>query len=106
MKLSLQDFFEQPDRATEEAFLKRWYFWATHSRLEPMIRVAKTIRQHQEGVLAWFEHRLTNAMLEGMNSLLQAAKARARGYRSDANFLAMAYLNAGKLQFQLLAHSW
>lgn len=106
MKLSLQDFFEQPDRATGEAFLKRWYFWATHSRLDPMIRVAKTLRNHQEAILAWFEHQLTNAMLEGMNSLLQAAKARARGYRSDANFLAIAYLIAGKLQFQLPTHSW
>ncbi len=101
IKLTFQELFQQEDRASGEAFLKRWYYWATHSRLEPMIKAAKTIKAHWNGVLNWFESHLTTGLLEGINSLLQAAKARARGYRSDRNFIAMAYLIAGKLDFRL-----
>lgn len=101
MKLTFQELFEQKDRASGEVFLTRWYFWATHSRLEPMIKAAKTIKAHWGGVLNWFDSHLTTGLLEGINSLLQAAKSRARGYRSDRNFIAMAYLIAGKLDFRL-----
>jgi transposase len=66
-----------------------------------MIKAAQTIKAHWDGVLNWFESHLTTGLLEGINSLLQAAKARARGYRSDRNFIAMAYLIAGKLDFRL-----
>ncbi len=62
---------------------------------------AKTIKRHWDGVLRWFESHLTNGVLEGINSLVQAAKARARGYRNIENFKAMIFLVAGKLDFQL-----
>ncbi len=55
IRLTLQELFEQPSRKAGEAFLKRWYFWATHSRLEPIIQAAKTIKRHWEGVLNWFD---------------------------------------------------
>jgi hypothetical protein len=64
------------------AFLKRWYFWATHSRLPPMIEAARTVKRHREGILRWFDNRIANGLIEGINSLVQAAKAKARGYRS------------------------
>lgn len=101
MRLTLQELFAQPDRAGGEAFLKRWYYWATHSRLEPMIKAAQTIKAHWEGVLNWFENKLTTGFLEGLNSLVQAAKARARGYRTSRNLITMAYLIGGKLHFNL-----
>lgn len=101
IKTNFQAFYSLPDRETGEAYLKQWYFWATHSRIEPMIKVAKTIKRHWDGVLNWFGSHLTNALLEGMNSLIQAAKSRARGYRSNRNFIAMAYLIGAKLEFDL-----
>jgi transposase len=101
MRLTFQELFEQADRSAGEAFLQRWYYWATHSRLEPMIKAAKTIRAHWEGVLNWFESKMTTGFLEGLNSLVQAAKARARGYRTGRNLIAMAYLIGGKLHFNL-----
>lgn len=100
LKLAFQEFWELPPDLAER-FLKRWYFWATHSRLPAMIRVARTIRRHWEGVLRWFRSRVSNGMLEAMNSLVQAAKARARGYRTSKNFITMAYLVCGKLDFSL-----
>ena len=101
IKLSLQQFYEQP-REMAEAYLKRWYFWATHSRLPSVIRVAKTIKRHWDGVLRHFESRLTNAALEGINSLIQAARSRARGYRSTRNMITMLYLIVGKLDLRPL----
>ena len=101
IRLTLQELFTQPNRETGEAFLKRWYFWATHSRLQPVIEAAKAIKRHWEGVLNWFGSQLTLGFLEGINSLVQAAKAKARGYRTARNLITMAYLLAGKLNFGL-----
>jgi transposase len=102
IRLTLQELFEQPSREAGEAFLKRWYFWATNSRLEPIIQAAKTIKRHREGVLNWFDSLITIGLLEGFNSLIQAAKARARGYRTNRNLITMAFLIAGKLKYNLL----
>lgn len=96
LKLSFQQLFNQ-NKGDAERFLKDWYFWATHSRLEPMIKVAKTIWEHQAGVLRWFQSRVNNGILEGINSLIQAAKAKARGYRTVRNLITMVYLIAGRL---------
>ena len=96
IRLAFQDFYLQPpDQA--EAYLNKWYFWATHSRLQPIIDAAKTIRRHQAGILRWFSSKINNGILEGINSLVQAAKAKARGYRSHRNFASIIYLIAGKL---------
>jgi hypothetical protein len=50
---------------------------------------------------AWFTSRTTNGLLEGINSLIQAAKAKARGYRTSRNLIAMVYLIAGKLELNV-----
>jgi transposase len=100
MKLAFQDLYTQPtDQA--EAYLKRWYFWATHSRLPPMIEAARMVKRHWHGILRWFHTRIANGIMEAINSLAQAAKAKARGYRSTRNFKAIIYLIAGKLELAL-----
>lgn len=100
IKLTFQALYDQPP-ALAEPFLKKWYFWATHSRLDPVIEAAYTIKRHWHGVLRWFDTGISNGVLEGINSLIQAAKARARGYRSDRNLITMTYLIAGKLDLNL-----
>jgi len=84
-----------------EALLKRWYYWATHSRMQPIIDFAKTIKRHWNGVVRWFQTKISNGLLEGMNSLIQAAKARSRGFRNPKYFITMIYLIGAKLKFQL-----
>lgn len=96
IKLTFQDLYDQ-SRRSAEAFLKRWYFWATHSRLQPIIDAARTIKRHWDGILQWFDSQISNGILEGLNSLIQAAKAKARGYRSTRNLVTIIYLIAGKL---------
>jgi len=99
IKLSFQELW-QLSRVEAEQFLKKWYFWATHSRLEPIIEAAKIIKNHWNGVLNWFSSNLNNGILEGLNSVIQAAKRKARGYRSLKNFAIMIYLVGGKLNLE------
>lgn len=96
---AFQGIYEASTRETFEVLLKKWYFWATHSRLAPIKKVARTIKNHWDGITAWFESRITNGILEGLNSLIQAAKAKARGYRTFRNYSIMVYLLTGKLDF-------
>jgi transposase len=100
MRLMFQKFFTLP-ADTAELLLKKWYYWATHSRLQPMKEAAYTIKRHWDGILRCFTSRISNGTLEGINSLIQAAKARARGYRTSTNLISMIYLIGGKLNFGL-----
>ena len=77
---------------------KHWYFWATHSRLEPVKKVAEMIKRHIDGVLNYFLHPITNAVSEGLNSTLQLLKQRARGYRNFKNFRVAVLFHCGGLQ--------
>jgi transposase len=103
MRLAFQDLYRQDSPQQAAQYLKRWYFWATHSRLSPMIDAAYTIKRHWNGILRWFDSKIANGLIEGINSLVQAAKAKARGYRSIRNLKAMVYLLAGKLDLRLPA---
>ncbi|AGA89822.1 transposase family protein [Thioflavicoccus mobilis 8321] len=98
LKESLRELFATATSAEEarEQFA-RWYSWARRARLAPMKRLAATLKAHLPGILNGFDSGLTNAAVEGSNSLIQAAKARARGYRTKDSFIAIAYLVAGKL---------
>lgn|GEM_PF-6363844 len=92
--------------AKYEQYLKKWYFWATHSQLEPMKTAAKTSKNHWDGVLRWFTSSMTNGILEGINSLIQSAKRRARGYRTTQNHIIMICLVSGKLAEEPNTCNW
>ncbi len=81
IRLAFQDLYLQP-AGNAEAFLKKWYWWATHSRLPPMIEAARMVKRHWNGILRWFHTKIANGIMEAVNSLVPAAKAKARGYRS------------------------
>ena len=74
------------------------YSWMRRCRLQPMKDAATTLRNHKEKILAYFYHRITNAVCEGINSMIQAAKRKARGFNTYEGFASMIYLVAGKLQ--------
>lgn len=98
MKEELRDIFAQADSKAEAAeLLTAWLAWAKRSRLAPFRKLARTLQAHWEGILNGFDSRLTNGGVEAINGLIQAAKARARGYRTTRNFINMAYLVAGRL---------
>ena len=101
LRLAFQEIYQQPTHGWGELFLERWYSWAIRSRLEPMKDAARTVMRHRDGILRWFDSRIANGLIEGINSLVQAAKAKARGYRSTRTLKAITYLIAGKLDLRL-----
>ena len=101
MRLAFQDVYAQPSRGWGELMLNRWIGWAKRSRLASMVDVGQTMQRHRDGLLAWFDSRIANGLIEGINSLIQAAKAKARGYRSLRNLIAITYLVTGKLDLRL-----
>jgi transposase len=98
LALRFDDFYELRDPAGAEEYLRRWVSEARASELEPLAAFADMLEAHWDGVIRWHHTRVSNGLLEGLNSLIQAAKRRARGYRSPRNYKAMIYLVAGKLQ--------
>jgi len=90
-------FYDQPDPDHAEAYLRRWCYGAKRSRLDPIKDFVRLVEAHWDGILAWQQSRLSNGLLEGTNSLIQAAKRRARGYRSKTKMITIIYLTAGKL---------
>jgi transposase len=101
MRLAFQDIYAQPTRDWGTLFFDKWISWAKRSRLEPMKAVARTMDKHRNGILAWFDSRISNGLIEGINSLVQAAKAKARGYRNSKTLKAVTYMIAGKLDLRL-----
>ena len=67
--------------------------------IEEIKEAAKTIKRHWSGVLRWYVSRINNGILEGLNSLVQAAKAKARGYRTFKNLKTIIYMLTGKLDY-------
>lgn len=102
MKVGLREVYEAAAQSQSQEVartgLARWIAWATRSRLEPFKRLARTLKNHFEGVLAGMRQGRSNAFVEAMNGLLQNAKRAARGFRTSRNFIAIAYLRMSKLK--------
>ncbi len=67
IRLAFQEMYAQPTRGWGELFLDRWLSWAKRSRLQPMKDAALTVERHRDGILAWFDSRIANGLIEGIN---------------------------------------
>jgi len=101
LKISLQNFWTCGDPDIARVYFNKWYFRATHSHLPAIIKVAKSLKSHFNGIISYFTYQKTNGLLEGLNSSIQALKTNAKGYRNDDNFITMIYLRFGQLKFNL-----
>jgi transposase len=99
IKLALARFWDIEDPKESEAYLKQWYFWATHSRLDPVIEVARGIKRYWQGVLNYTRSRITNGVVEGLNSKIKTAMKRAYGFKHTQYLRTIVYLVVGKLCF-------
>jgi transposase len=104
LKEALRGLWEHASEGCAKDFWKRWYYWATHSRLPPIIEAAKMIARHLPNVLTYLTHRITNAMAEGINSKIATIQKRACGYRNSENFKIAVYFHCGGLN--LWPHRW
>jgi len=74
IKESLRDLWSYQRKGWAQRHWKAWYFWATHSRLKPIVQVARLVKSHLANVLTYCDHRITNATSEGLNSKIQTVK--------------------------------
>ncbi len=92
-----QEFWTFEFICDAEAFFKDWYNWAIRSRLEPIKKVARTLKNHLQGLLGYVIHQITNAVTEGLNSKIQNIKACARGFRRFDKYRVAILFYCGKL---------
>jgi transposase len=93
LKVTLQDIYNScTDWQSASIALSAWDTEVTKSNLQPMIKFADTVFEHLKGVMNYFRSWLTNGISEGINSLIQQVKRRARGYRNMSHFINMIYL--------------
>lgn len=96
-RIRFGDFWRQPDTVAGSQFFARWFHEAQQSCLEPVIKVSKTLQAHLTGLLSYFRHKITNSMCECFNSIIQAIKASAKGFRSFENYRTRILFFLGKL---------
>lgn len=106
MRLVLQDIYTSSTATIAKKRFQvwcRWVGWAARfykdALFGPMLILAKTVRNHLPGILAHWKSGVTNAFMEGLNSVFSGTKRKARGYRTTNYLITMLYFTAGKLRF-------
>jgi transposase len=105
MRLVLQDIYRSPNAGVAQKRFKvwcRWVRWVARFYksyvFSAMVKMADQVKDHLQGILAHWKWGLTNAFMEGLNSVFSAVKRKARGFRSPVYLTTMLYLVAGKLR--------
>jgi transposase len=97
IKENLRHLWEYRYAASMRKYFNRWYFWATHSRLEPIKKVARTVKAHIDNILTYARHRITNALGEAINGKIEKIKRMACGFRNRAHYRTAIYFHCGGL---------
>ena len=105
IKESLREIWSYQTEGWARRFWKKWNFWATHSRLRPVIKAARTLAVHLPNILTYFTHRITNAVSEGINSKIQTIKKMAYGFRNRDNFKTAIFFHCGGLNLYPVTHA-
>lgn len=97
IKENLRHLWDYRYEARMRNYFKRWYFWATHSRLQPVIKAAKTLKAHLDNIVTYARHRITNALGEAINAKIEKIKRMACGFRNRAHYRTAIYFHCGGL---------
>lgn len=97
IKENFRRFWNYKSKGWALRFFKPGYFWATHSRLEPIIKAAKTIKNHLANILTYLRHRITDAIPEAANVQIGKIKRMAQGYRNPEHYRTAIYFHLGRL---------
>ena len=105
MRLVLQDIYRSAEVGRARHRFQvwcRWVRWVARyykaSLFTSMVKLAQMVKNHLAGILAHWKWGVTNAFMEGLNSVFSATKRKARGYRSTTHLITMLYFTAGKLR--------
>lgn len=105
LKELFNDLWEMDNVENATHFLVNWCKEVEESGIAPFKQFVKTVKSHWTGIVNFCGTRINNGVLEGINSKVQLAKRRARGYRSTENFINMIYFLCGKLNFDYPSYS-
>jgi len=95
MKIAMQEIYALTDKKEAESQTKKLISWMNRSRNVHMKKLAGTIENHFDNILNYFDNRLTNAILEGLNNAVQSIKHVARGFKNYDYLKAICYLYHG-----------
>lgn len=98
IKEQLRELWDQPTLEDGQAWWTRWFWWASHSRLEPVKKVACMVKAHLPNVLTYFTHRITSATNEAINGVIKTLIKRAYAFSNFGNFRTAVLFHCGKLQ--------
>ena len=98
IKESFENFWDYKSKGWAISFFNKWFYRATHSRLEAIIKVAYILKNHFDGIITYIKHRISNSVAEGINSKIQAIKTCARGFRTFKNFRYAILFHCGGLE--------
>jgi transposase len=101
LKEQLRLLYNLDDPREAPELLRAWLAWASRSRLKAFVKLARTIRQHRDGILAAIRLGLSNARLEGLNSKVRLISHRSFGFHSAAPLIALVYLCCGGIAIDL-----
>jgi len=105
LKELFNDLWEMEEEEEATQFLVDWCNEVEKSNISPFKQFVKTVKAHWTGIVNFCETEINNGVLEGINSKVQLAKKRARGYRRTENFINMIYFLCGKLKFDYPLYS-
>ena len=100
IKETFDHFWDYSYAGCARKFFKQWYGWARRSKLDPVKKVAKMIKDHFESIITYLKHRISNATTEGFNGVIQSIKANARGFRNFENYRIAILFQCGKLDLK------
>jgi transposase len=101
LKEELRVLYQLNDPTLAPEHLDAWLAWASRSRLEPFVKLARTIRRHRDGILAAIRLGLSNGRLEGLNSRIRLISHRSFGFHSAAPLIALVYLCCSRIVIPL-----
>jgi transposase len=104
LKEAFREFWEYKSPYHARRYLKKWFWWATHSRLEPMRDFAWMLRGHEDDIMSYFKSRVSNGAVEGMNRKAKVVSQRAYGYRTFSTFSLALYHVMGDLPMPEFTH--
>lgn len=106
LKEAFRDFWEYKSPAWATRYLDRWFWWATHSRLEPMRDFAWMLRRHQEDLINYFRMPIHNGTVEGLNNKAKVISHKAYGFREAKNYIRNLYHCMAKLPLPKTVHTF
>ena len=93
---------KEPDPEIAAGFLRWWGGWVGRSRIPEKKKVARTVRNSWDGIVAYLRTRVTNGAAEALNRIIQTVKRKSLGFCTVEYLTVMIYLFASHLQFNLL----